>query len=33
MNQAAIKVLKGEQTPRQAADDMETAAKSMRLIR
>jgi raffinose/stachyose/melibiose transport system substrate-binding protein len=30
MNQAVIKVLKGEQTPQQAANDMETAAASMR---
>ena len=30
MNQAVIKVLKGEQTPQQAANDMETAAATMR---
>jgi raffinose/stachyose/melibiose transport system substrate-binding protein len=30
MNQAVIKVLKGEQTPQQAANDMEAAAASMR---
>jgi maltose-binding protein MalE len=30
MNQAVIKVLKGEQTPQQAANDMETAAAGMR---
>ncbi|MDR0637016.1 MAG: extracellular solute-binding protein [Treponema sp.] len=30
MNQAVIKVLKGEQTPQQAANDMEAAAATMR---
>jgi raffinose/stachyose/melibiose transport system substrate-binding protein len=30
MNQAVIKVIKGEQTPRQAADDVETAAAGLR---
>jgi raffinose/stachyose/melibiose transport system substrate-binding protein len=30
MNQAVIKVLKGEQTPRQAADDIEAAAAAIR---
>ena len=30
MNQGVIKVLKGEQTPQQAANDMETAAAPMR---
>jgi raffinose/stachyose/melibiose transport system substrate-binding protein len=30
MNQAVIQVLKGERTPRQAADAMETTAASLR---
>jgi hypothetical protein len=30
MNQAVIKVLKGEQTPRQAVSDMEAAAARLR---
>jgi raffinose/stachyose/melibiose transport system substrate-binding protein len=30
MNQSVIKVLKGEQTPQQAANDMETTAAALR---